>query len=691
MKKLFCALCFNLCLFSNVYAKITPISGFVNMQREIVGDRDNSVKEVNRDEFSEFLSRRFKSAKKVAKNEINNMVSFGNGGVEAMQKKENEKNFFQKLYEKALKRINEPSDEIRDDMASQEEIENLLMQEETKDDNVDEQTKKWRDASIPTVTAYLPPYNTPTTVPAIEHIPYLMNNIEILPNGMVKFEETVVVVANAQKLKSGLTKILPSKILNQSGASQNVDYTIIDVTINDQPIKYKLSKADNKVLLVPDKKYILPAGIYTYKFQYLADNVLWNNGGVSQFYWDVGGNGWNLVVDRSFAKITTPNKETILQQEAIVGSRLGFYKDSVYIEEADALSHYYTAQVPLFIGLGMHILVKMDNTAFYTATIGQNFVRSFYDYGDIYISFIGLFIIAGSFIISWLYITKGKSRVKISLNKTAVMTRYLLTEKFDKKSICGFLLDLYKKNIIDIQQSGDTILLVKSTDNMKSLSSYEKKALKVLFPSHETTFSVTKNNKLPLKRFVKVLEKGLKREFFKLNIKLNLGYVLSSFAMMFVTWGAIATFKIDSLYVFSVLAITSLLCWWGVSLWNTNAKKWLKVIARYFSVNIVVLCWIVYSAVIHPLAAMLMIWSIVLTSYFLKKISKRNGLISAYVKDAQKQKNYLEENKKNISLSKGYVKYQPLILACDLEEEIIPSSAEEYYKIPIIKNIMSRM
>ena len=86
MKKLFFAICFNICLLGSVSAKITPISGFVNMQREIVGDKANSVKEVDRDDFSEFVSKRFKSAKKADKREINNSVSFG-GSVEAMQKK----------------------------------------------------------------------------------------------------------------------------------------------------------------------------------------------------------------------------------------------------------------------------------------------------------------------------------------------------------------------------------------------------------------------------------------------------------------------------------------------------------------------------------------------------------------------------------------------------------------------------
>lgn len=690
MKKLFFAICFNICLYSTVFAKITPISGYVNINQQVVGNKETSIKEVDRQEFSKFVAERFKNAKKAKKEEINRTTSIAESNIAIMQRKENEKNLFQKIYEKAVRRVNKPSDEVREDVADQEDLEQMLIKE-VESNNIEERTKKWMDPSIPMITAYLPPYDTPVRVPAIEHIPYLMNNIEILPNGMVKFEETIVVVANAQKLKSGLTKILPAKILSKKGAFQNVDYSIIGVSINDQPINYKLSKADNKVLLVPDKDYRLPAGIYTYKFQYLADNLLLKDNDINQFYWNIGGNGWNLVIDRSFAKITTPDKNLLLQQEALIGSRLGFYKDSVFIEDSDALSHLYTAQIPLFIGTGMHILLRMDKKAFVATTFGQNFVRSFYNYGDIYISFLGLLIIVISFIVSWQYIKQGKSRVKINLNKTAVMVRYLLYDRFDKKSVCGFLLDLYKKNIIDIQQSGDTILLIKSTDNLMSLSANEKKALKVLFPSHETTFSVTKNNKLPLNRLVKILEQGLKRNTVGLNIKLNIGYIIISLFMMFIIWAGIATFKIDSVYVFMVLALTSLFCGVGTFLWFVNARKMIKIFARYLSINIFILSWVIYSAVIHPLAAILMVCIIILTGRFLKIFSGRNGLINAYIKDAVKQKKMIEENKNNISLSKGYIKYQSLILVCDLEDKIKPAVVDDTYKIPVIKNIMGRI
>ena len=339
----------------------------------------------------------------------------------------------------------------------------------------------------------------------------------------------------------------------------------------------------------------------------------------------------------------------------------------------------------------MHLTVDIDKEAFYSETFSQKFIRSFYNYGDIYISFIGLCVIAISFVISWSYILNDKSRIKVALNKTSSVIRYMLNDIIDKKTVCGFLLDLYKKNIIDIQQSGETILLIKSTDNLKSLCGYEKKALKSIFHAHETTFSVTKTNQLPLKRFAQKIEKGLKKDIFKFKLKLNLGYLLLNFAIMGVVWLGISSFKINSFYTFNVIAVNSLLCFLGAIIWYMGCKKWQKIIARYFSINVMVFCWIIYSAVVHPLSALFLIWNIILVVYSLRLYSSREGLFKPYVQDIVKQKEHLIKNKDAVTLSRSFLKYQPFIFVCDMENEIKPVKDDDNYKIPVMKNIMKRL
>ena len=48
MKKLFFAICFNICLLGIANAKITPISGYTNITQQIVGNKEDAIKEVDR-------------------------------------------------------------------------------------------------------------------------------------------------------------------------------------------------------------------------------------------------------------------------------------------------------------------------------------------------------------------------------------------------------------------------------------------------------------------------------------------------------------------------------------------------------------------------------------------------------------------------------------------------------------------
>ena len=271
------------------------------------------------------------------------------------------------------------------------------------------------------------------------------------------------------------------------------------------------------------------------------------------------------------------------------------------------------------------------------------------------------------------------------------MIRYILTDGVDAKSVCGFLLDLYKKNIIDIQQAGETILLVKCSDNLKSLLPYEKKALKCIFPMHETTFAVSKNNRLSMDRFAKKIEKGVKKDLLKFKIKLNVGYLLFNFAIMSVVWCGISAFKIDSFYTFVVLTINTFICCMGCVFWYLGYKKWQKIVAKCFSINLLVLNWVVYSAVVHPLAGLFLVAGVILVVYALKIYSGRTGLFRSYVQDIIRQKEYILANKDNISQSRWFLKYQPFIFVCDLEDEVKPVKIDDNYKVLIVKNIIDRL
>ena len=125
-----------------------------------------------------------------------------------------------------------------------------------------------------------------------------------------------------------------------------------------------------------------------------------------------------------------------------------------------------------------------------------------------------------------------------SFKRGAPLMRYLAMGVFDKISFAAFLLELYRKNIIDIQRGDKDILLVKRTDNLSSLERKERKAVNALFSRSEAVLALNAANQLKLKRAYKQVEANTLRKVKQLALKLNIGYLLFSIGMLLVAEAA---------------------------------------------------------------------------------------------------------------------------------------------------------
>ena len=343
MRKLFFAICFNLIICQAAVSRVTQISGLEALPPIQKNDKAPKITKIDEEDFKIVVEEGFSNAKVVNPEIIDKNFDY----VGRQEDEEKKKSIFEEMYEQAISRISKDHEEPRADVITPQILKKMP---------VAEQQQQWKGQGIPTVMAALPPDDTVVEIPAMEHIPYLMNFIEVLPTGLVKFEETVVIVANGEKLQRGLTKILPIYIYNNEKKRQKLDYSIMKVTVNDTPIEYKITTNGENVLLVPLGDYKLDPGIYTYKFDYVVDNLLWQKEGAYQFYWDIGGNGWNLVVDRLGAIFNLPQTEALVSQNVLLGSAAGVSLNAVNIAPNGPTAYSYIARRPLFIGEGMPLI-----------------------------------------------------------------------------------------------------------------------------------------------------------------------------------------------------------------------------------------------------------------------------------------------------------------------------------------------
>lgn len=699
MKKLFLSICFSICAitFYNANAKLTSVGTIEDAKHQAVTPLPETVKgeklspeKMAPDEIDEFVNERLSSAIITTLDDDSGQNGVSLTSVQpsdealAAQKEAN-KSTFEKIYENALNRVSTP--ENNNNQPSQE---NRTLDEIQRQKDLQQQ--EWQKPDFEVISIKLPPNDETTLVPAKEHIPYLFTNIEILANALVSFDEKIIVIANGDKLRTGLKKSIPLYVNDRMGNKRKISANLIEVKVNGSPINYKIVEAQNRLVFEPEQDYQLQPGIYEYEFKYVIDRQISYYDEFDEFYWNLTGSSWNLIVARAGATVSIHPNMKVLGQAVLTGYPDAFSDNYILTKDNDNIFGFVSTQ-PLFIGEGMHIITSISKSPMTQAGITKKLFWFIDDYGDIIFTAFGLIAILLSYLISWKYIQRSNIKQKIILKKTAPMMRYLSKDKFDNVSFGAFLLEMFRKNIIDLQKNEDNILLIKKTDNLKSLSKNEKKAIDNLFPNKDSVFSVNKNNLLKIKRAYNFVEKDVIQKFRNFALKLNLNYLFFSIGMLIITEFFVALLHINVLTYFAILLGSSFGMAFYILLFTKSFKnKIINIICKSFCILLALMSFAFLCLNIAPIAALFILTSILTIIIFSKLFAKRNGLVRNNIKEANDYKKYLINNIENISLGREFASQQANIIALDVSEHFQNNAnIKDYYKLDIVNEIISKI
>lgn len=704
MKKLFLAICFNLIMVTSpdVFAATTELNSIDEVKaREtqdarklepIVDTRVPTGEDKN--EMDNFVKERFNNVviTKLDKDEsLDGLKSIDvqHSSEYINMLKESQKSTFEKIYDNAVGNLGKKSPNQRKDIAQPYDDVYYYVNNTPA---TNEQKQEWQKPDFPVVNVELP-NGQKILAPAKEHIPYMFDKIEILPTGLIHINETVVVIANGEKLRNGLSRSIPKYSTSRTNIRNKVDLNLISVTVNGQDIPYQAEEIGDKILLTPKQNYTLEPGIYTYQFNYILDRHLWYYDKFNEFYWDVTGSSWNLVIASAGASISLPGNQDPLSQNIILGYPGQLSSEGAFVTKGAHNTLGFAAQVPLFVGEGMHLIVSIPQSAFIPNDFNKLFSWFITDYGDIIFALFGLAAILISYIISWKYITSGNSKQKNNMRKTAPMLRYLAKGIFDKTSFATFLLELFRKNIIDIQESNDEVLLIKKTDTLTSLNRKERKALSNLFPGKESVITINAQNMLKIKRAYKLIEKNTEGKFKNLSLKLNLGYLFFSIGMLLLAEVAIAMLAVN--FMQSLLIMISCTITMAFYTWILKLKfksKIVSTLSKVFGILIIVFSMLILGVYIHIISAVIIYAMIYSIFSYTGIFAKRNGLIKNNIREAMEYKEYLIRNVANLSLGRDFLAQQANIAALEISNRFPKEpNIRDYYRLDIISKLISKI
>lgn len=634
-------------------------------------------------DFKRYLIERLKSVA-ITKYDKNS-GSFGGSATSVVEDKipgvTVEKPFFDRIYEEAIKR----SAEISTEPAS-EQLDPRILQPELR------QKQQEETDQLPMLSILLPPFDEKVSVPPFEHIPYLFTRIEVLPDGLVKFDETIMVVANNQKLRYPLAKALPTYMVDRNGNGHKIEASLIGVTINDQPVAYKISERGGDTLIMPETFFLLESGVYKYIFSYVIDRQIARYDNFDELRWDVSGGNWNLVISRAGASVTLPPNAEAVGQQVLVGYPFHYSPEKAVITRIAKNILGFTSKEPLFIAEGMPITVTIPKGVVSEPDFAKSLNWLIADYGGTIFPALGFLAILVSYLASWKYIQRSNKKQPVKLAKTPQMLRYLLTGKFDKTAFGAFLLDLFRKNIIDIQKNGDSILLVKRTDNIRSLPRKEQAAVKSLFG----TDAVMTVNSSTLPRFKKAMESAAEEVYTKFRIfslKLNGGYLFFSCGMLLLAQAFTAYLVPDGWAVFSGLFFVDLNIAAYLLLFNLNWKK--KAVRRAVkagTVLLIALNFVMLSGLSSMWGALFFLASCLTIMIFTKLYTRRSGLVKANIAEAARYQEYLKNNRESISMGRDFLNQQANILALGAQESYPPAdNLKDYYRLDIVQELLKKI
>ena len=119
--------------------------------------------------------------------------------------------------------------------------------------------------------------------------------------------EIISVYANHDKIVHGIVRDLQKKVIDSSGASHLVNYTVKDVLINGAKSAYTV-RDDNNIFTINigDVNATIPSGIYSYTIKYHADHAINMVKNQHELNWNVTGNNWDFLIATVQADISLP-------------------------------------------------------------------------------------------------------------------------------------------------------------------------------------------------------------------------------------------------------------------------------------------------------------------------------------------------------------------------------------------------
>lgn len=612
---------------------------------------------------------------------------------------EEKKPLFQKMYEEAVRMVNEKDEQTKglNPSANQQELEDEAAETATRfftlktpqKPRIEEDYNE--EPQIATVGFSLPSGRR-MLAPAIEHIPYFLSYIDIQANGYLKIEDTVIVVADGQKFATAMERVFPKYVYDNNGRKQRIELTLTDVSINETPVKYIVEESGNDIILKPKYKQQLESGVYTYTFNYLVNYQLQKSGKNVTLNWNLTGRPLNAFITSANAIVTLPNGFSFKNAQGIIGQNGQYTNRRTNIIPMSANVVAFSNWTPVKNGETMNIITVADATAF-LPDFDRGFSHFLSNWSGVFYSGLGFVAILLSFVLSLLTLKKEQKSRKYNPSYNGSLMRQIMVGKYDRTAFVAQLLELYRKQAIDLSEENNRLFIMKKNSETSRLNAAEKKALKILFSKKMSQVEVNVTHNQTFKKIKNIFINDNNKQIKKHRFMHNIIYLIFSSAMLLCSEVFIALAGTNTAQMLVILLTLTAI--YAFYIWLLSRKfkhRWIALIIKAISLIALFFVWVFGSVYIGGITNLIILLTLVVIFAFTGIFSKKNSYIDEAKSVIDNYKEYLLRNADAINLSREFLNQQSNIFALDIADYFPHNSVNKsFYKLDIAEHLRKNL
>jgi uncharacterized membrane protein YgcG len=363
---------------------------------------------------------------------------------------------------------------------------------------------------------------------AREKIESFHSLIEIAPDGTLRVQEKIAVVAEGKQIQRGIYRDFPTTYVGRWGTKVVVPFDVVGIRRDGQTEPFHVEPIQDGVRVYIGKRdRKLAPGPHVYELTYTTHRQLGFFEEHDELYWNVTGNFWAFPIQAASAVIRLPDGATSerIAHTGFTGPIGSKARDLRSWVDASSTDVHFETTAPLPAGHGLTV-VALFPKGLVSPPSDAELQQALFDANKaLFLGGIGAVFVLAYYLLAWLLVGRDPAagtiipRFEPPQTMSPACMRHLMRMGYDAECFATALVSMAVKGFLRIDEKGGQYTLVRLSDDRSNLSPGERRIADKLLETREFALRRRHHAKIreAIERFKEWLDLEHEGELFKAN------------------------------------------------------------------------------------------------------------------------------------------------------------------------------